>query len=443
VTQLTIDTVVIQTINLPATCGQVTYGGNTYTSSTTLNQTLQYQNGCDSINRTVNIIVLPVASFSQSPVRCLGQTFTAGSHTYNASGTYLDTIIGGAASGCDSIVTTNLTIISPISTASSLSGTCSITYKGQTYTSNASVIDTLTSQATGCDSIYNTVTITVSPVTTRNVNRNVCINTGQTYFAGGQNQSTAGVYLDTVRTPGGCDSAFVSTDLQVITPVVVIRHIDSCSRVSVNGVVYTADTVISYTLTSALGCDSITSSDTIRIHSPKTITITADQTLPLVEGDSTMLIIAPLGTYYNVVWTPDSNISSINSQSPTVAPKTSTTYSVAAVDSNNCSVSGSINITVTANTQNDFIMPTAFSPNGDGVNDLFKAILRNGATVTMFHIYNRWGELIYDKDRDNSDGWEGLYKNVAQPIGVYVYFISVKSVSGKVVTQEGNLTLLR
>jgi gliding motility-associated-like protein len=156
-----------------------------------------------------------------------------------------------------------------------------------------------------------------------------------------------------------------------------------------------------------------------------------------------MLIIAPLGTYYNVVWTPDSNISSINSQSPTVAPKTTTTYSVAAVDSNNCSVSGSINVTVTANTQNDFIMPTAFSPNGDGVNDLFKAILRNGATVTMFHIYNRWGELIYDKDRDNSDGWEGLYKNVAQPIGVYVYFISVKSVSGKVVTQEGNLTLLR
>jgi gliding motility-associated-like protein len=162
-----------------------------------------------------------------------------------------------------------------------------------------------------------------------------------------------------------------------------------------------------------------------------------------VEGDSTILTIIPAGTYHNIVWTPDSNISSISVANPTVSPQVSTTYAVAAADSNNCHVAASINVPVTPNGEPDFVMPTAFSPNGDNMNDTFRPVLRAGSELISFHIYNRWGELVYDKDRDNSDGWNGFYKNASQPIGVYVYYITVKGVAGNIIKHEGNLTLLR
>ncbi len=443
VVNLTVDTVILQTVTLPAACGQTTYNGTNYSSSTTVTENYQYLNGCDSLIRTVNVVVNPIAAFSQSPTICLGQSFTAGSHNYTATGTYLDTITGGSSLGCDSIVTTALTVVSPVSTSTNVSGTCKVVYLGNIYSADTTLLDTIVSTATGCDSIYHTTTITVSPIVATTVPNNVCINTGQTYFAGGQNQSTPGVYMDTTRSVGGCDSIIKVTDLQVITPDTLRRRTDSCSQATIGGVIYTADTILAFTQSSARGCDSIITLDSILIHSPGTITLSSSATLPIEEGDSTTITIIPSGTYHNVVWSPDSNISSIVATTPIVAPYHTTTYTVSLADSNNCRATASIEVTVVASSQLDFIMPTAFSPNGDGQNDFFKAILRRGAEITMFHIYNRWGELIYDINLNSGDPWDGTYKNVAQPIGVYVYFISVKSASGTVKSQQGNVTLLR
>lgn len=443
VVNLTVDTLIRDTVTLPTACGQTTYNGNTYTANTTVTENYQYTNGCDSLIKTVYVVVNPIATSSQSPVICLGQSFAAGSHSYTASGTYLDTVAGGSYLGCDSIVTTVLTVVSPASTSTSVSGTCTVSYLGTTYTSDTVLLDTIVSAATGCDSIYHTTTITVSPVLVSTVPNHVCINTGQTYFAGGQNQTTAGVYMDTARSVGGCDSVIRVTDLQVITPATVTHRTDSCSQATVGGVTYSTDTVLSFTQTSALGCDSIITLDSIFIHSPGSISLSSSASLPIEEGDSTTLTIVPSDTYSNVVWTPDSNISSTSVVAPVVSPYHTTTYTVSVADSNNCPATASIEITVTPSSQLDFIMPTAFSPNGDNNNELFRPVLRRGAEVTMFHIYNRWGELIYDFSANADGGWDGTYKNVAQPIGVYVYYISVKSLNGNTKSQQGNLTLIR
>lgn len=442
VVNLTVDTVITDTVTLPTACGQTVYKGTTYTSSTTLTENYQYLNGCDSLRRTVNVVVNPIATFSQSPVICLGQSFAAGSHSYTASGTYVDTVVAGSSLGCDSIVTTVLRVVSPVSTSTSVSGTCSVSYLGNTYTTNATLLDTIVSIATGCDSIYHTTTITVSPIAATTVPNNVCINTGQTYYAGGQNQSAAGMYMDTTRSVGGCDSVIRVTDLQVISPTIVTRRTDSCTRATIGGTVYTGDTVLSFTQSSARGCDSIITLDSIFIHAPVSITLSSSASLPIEEGESTTLTIIPSASYHNIVWSPDSNINSISALAPVVSPLRTTTYTVDLEDSNNCKASAFIQVSVTASSDLDFIMPTAFSPNGDGRNDVFKAILRRGAEITMFHIYNRWGELIYDYTL-NTDGWDGTYKNVSQPIGVYVYYISVKSASGNTRSQEGSLTLVR
>lgn len=82
-------------------------GNNIYKTTGTYSDTLMAANGCDSIV-TTNLTVLPNSSFSQNPTICDGQSVTVDSNTYTVSGNYSDTLT--AANGCDSIVTTNLTV---------------------------------------------------------------------------------------------------------------------------------------------------------------------------------------------------------------------------------------------------------------------------------------------------------------------------------------------
>jgi gliding motility-associated-like protein len=90
-----------------------------------------------------------------------------------------------------------------------------------------------------------------------------------------------------------------------------------------------------------------------------------------------------------------------------------------------------------------YILPNAFSPNGDGNNDLFRVILESGLSVEYFRIYNRWGELVFI-EQGTSKGWDGKYKEVDQPVGAYIYYITVRNLStGKIKSSSGNVTLLR
>ena len=92
-------------------------------------------------------------------------------------------------------------------------------------------------------------------------------------------------------------------------------------------------------------------------------------------------------------------------------------------------------------------IPNAFSPNGDGVND---NLMIFGAAITEFHIsiFNRWGEVVYQSDdpgilNDPAMGWDGKYKGQTQVMGTYVYVVSATGGSGKTITLQGNVTLIR
>ncbi|RYE06939.1 MAG: T9SS type B sorting domain-containing protein, partial [Sphingobacteriales bacterium] len=86
-------------------------------------------------------------------------------------------------------------------------------------------------------------------------------------------------------------------------------------------------------------------------------------------------------------------------------------------------------------------IPNAFSPNGDGKNDVFEVY---GVTVSNYRmeVYNQWGQMIYRSD-NALKGWDGTYKGVLQPSGVYVYKINVVSQNGKEVLKKGTITLVR
>lgn len=87
--------------------------------------------------------------------------------------------------------------------------------------------------------------------------------------------------------------------------------------------------------------------------------------------------------------------------------------------------------------------PTAFSPNGDGRNDRYKIFFECQPESYSMSIYDRWGELVY-QSYDLQGGWDGFYKNISQPMGVYIYFVHYReSGTNEDKSISGNITLLK
>jgi gliding motility-associated-like protein len=85
--------------------------------------------------------------------------------------------------------------------------------------------------------------------------------------------------------------------------------------------------------------------------------------------------------------------------------------------------------------------PNAFSPNGDGLNDIFRPIVVINQPVHVFVIVNRWGQVVYEAD-SKSFGWDGFFNGEPQDIGTYYYYISYDC-NGELVNQKGDVTLVR
>jgi gliding motility-associated-like protein len=90
-----------------------------------------------------------------------------------------------------------------------------------------------------------------------------------------------------------------------------------------------------------------------------------------------------------------------------------------------------------------YFFPSAFTPNDDGLNDVFRLITNPGVVYEAYtlNIYNRWGERIF-MTHDAHAGWNGRYNGVPQDMGVYYYFARF-IVNGKVELIKGDVTLVR
>ena len=86
-------------------------------------------------------------------------------------------------------------------------------------------------------------------------------------------------------------------------------------------------------------------------------------------------------------------------------------------------------------------IPSAFSPNGDGVNDTWK-ISYKGIKEANIKIFNRWGEKLFETN-DVKNGWDGIFKGKQLDQGVYGYYMTFKCNNGQESFKKGNITLLR
>ncbi|OGS78382.1 MAG: hypothetical protein A3D31_15590 [Candidatus Fluviicola riflensis] len=238
--------------------------GETYTTSGSYNDTLTNVSGCDSII-TLNLTINVPTTSGLSASACETYTWSENNMTYTASGNYNDTLVNAA--GCDSIITLNLTINVP--TASGLSASACETYtwseNNMTYTASGSYNDTLVNAA-GCDSII-TLNLTINVPTTSGLSASAC----ETYTWSENNMTytASGNYNDTLVNAAGCDS-IITLNLTINQPAASFETVSACDTYTwnSNGMTYTNSGWFLDTLSTVSGCDSIITLDLTIIASP-------------------------------------------------------------------------------------------------------------------------------------------------------------------------------
>ena len=154
-------------------------------------------------------------------------------------------------------------------------------------------------------------------------------------------------------------------------------------------------------------------------------------------GESVQLNVTGAPFYY---WNPTNYISYSQSNDGITTPLTDITYYVTGVSLlQGCPQIDSFHISVI---EQDVFIPSAFTPNGDGVNDMFRVTARKMVTLQEFKVMNRWGQQIFET-RDISKGWDGTFKGQPQDSGIYYYMIKVASPTGKIQFLKGDITLIR
>ena len=109
-------------------------------------------------------------------------------------------------------------------------------------------------------------------------------------------------------------------------------------------------------------------------------------------------------------------------------------------DANGCTDSACVTVTVELPC-GDIYIPTAFSPNDDGQNEL-ECIMGYCIETIKFTIYNRWGEKVFETT-DPAICWDGKYKGKEMNDTIFVYYMDVTLKNNETITQKGNISLIR
>lgn len=140
-------------------------------------------------------------------------------------------------------------------------------------------------------------------------------------------------------------------------------------------------------------------------------------------------------------WSPSNWLSCSNCASPFAQPLETTRYTLTVVDTNYC-FTKYYDIDFEVIEEYSLDLPTAFTPNGDGINDVIYVKGWGIKKLLEFRIFNRWGNEVFFTD-DINQGWDGTFKGKVQNIDSYAYIVTVEMWDGRIVTKKGAINLLR
>jgi len=419
--------------------------------------------GCSSLlDTSLTIVVSDVIHAMQVLMICDGDSvFLAGAYQFT-QGVYFDSIPGTV--GCDTILESYL-LINSLDTTFISTTTCDNAQVG--------IFENVFSNQAGCDSTVIT-TVTLIAADTTLLSSTTC------------NPQAAGTFTSTFPAQSGCDSVVIET--------IVLLPSDT-THLSSGNCDIAATGVFTQTLTNAVGCDSVIIETVFLLPSDTTL-LTASSCLPADTGTVSTVLQNVLGCDSLVIQTTQL-ISSwlIMDTTTTCDPASSGTFTSHFVSTQGCDStvvqevillpSDLINVfdqtCATSDTgtviqhftnqygcdstvqiittllppdsciviSHDVFIPNVFSPNEDGINDVFfiSAAVNSVEAIPYFRIFDRWGSIVFDhKDllpNDPALGWDGKWLGKKMNPGVFVWVASVRFLDGRETVLCGDVTLVR
>lgn len=173
--------------------------------------------------------------------------------------------------------------------------------------------------------------------------------------------------------------------------------------------------------------------------------VSAGADVQIISGGSTRLV-ATGPDIDQFLWTPGETLSCTACPDPQASPLKTTEYIVYVVNDYNCRDTDAVIVNVLCDESQVFV-PNSFSPNADGQNDRFFPHGRGLESVLSFRVYNRWGELVFDRKNfqpsDESQGWDGTHRGTPLSPDVFVYFLEAVCSGGETLMVKGDVTLVR
>lgn len=182
------------------------------------------------------------------------------------------------------------------------------------------------------------------------------------------------------------------------------------------------------------------------------VTVTV-RPLPTVNAGPDVLVQAGYDATLNAIgsddviswkWAPEKYLSCYDCASPLCTPLASTPYTVIVKNQYGCKASDTVVVAVDCH-ESRVRVPNAFTPNGDGTNDVF--IVKGISIIKHMVIFDRWGEKVYERNNfiagDRASCWNGTFRGQPCPSGSYVYFIEMECPSGGEFSRRGSFVLVR
>ena len=248
------------------------------------------------------------------------------------------------------------------------------------------------------------------------------------------------VYWLNVSNPvSGCssvDSIFVEVNQSMEGATDSLTICEGSSLELPNGEVVSMPGIYEESYTASNGCDSlqrwlVAASDDFEIESEEEYYV-------IEMGNSVELSVVSDEDKLSFEWVTEGSLSCQDCPAAIVTPTETTSYLVSAFNELGCEKQ--LEITVEVESGNFIILPSAFSPNGDSVNDDFTVLGKNIDRISL-SVYNRWGQLAGFSD--SSTGWDGIVGSEPAPVGVYIYHVEVQYLDGSSDRKVGNVSLIR
>ena len=450
------------------TAGKTTY---TFTPANT---------GQCAIPATMDITVKPVLKSSTTITICTNQLpYSWNGQSFFASGTYNVTLLSSQA--CDSLATLNLVVNSFLTSTTNVS-TCPAQlpylWNGRSYNAAGTYTTTL-QNSKGCDSVA-TLILTVTPTIKSVTEVSVC-SSELPYSWSGQKYPLAGTYSKTLKTQTGCDS--IATLILTVNPLATAAFsgipticpgvptslnlnltgagpwkvvysdgtsshtIDSITvspyQLSVSPAVTTTYTVTSVSNKTCINPNLKNSFTLAVIPSPKGIRYTTEFVLP---KNSKQLHARNLGSGYSYNWNPPVGLNLYSIPNPVFNYDKTTEYTISLTSTRGCLTVDTLLVKVVTEYSGDLpaelFVPKAWTPNGDGKNDVLFPYPAKIKELRYFRVFNRWGQLMFETNQ-LLKGWNGIYNGKPQVMDSYFWIAEAIGIDGTIIKRSGNAALLR